>query len=821
MVRLGLLDASDDDEEFTTARSPYAAPTEADDSEDEQPHAAADRTPRRSFSPGGLFSRSDGSGRAEASPGARDRLGLAAQLDLDADAVGRWRRALAPPRPLAVEPARDRLVVTPPLPPSSPIQQPRQAPGPRPASQSKTLQLLAAARRARGLPERPFSQLGDAGMWLARSFRPAFGCDGRLARPVVGRGAFFVEIKRVRTTDADPEPALNAALAHLLPEAEAALQELPLRALPACPAYDDDLYAASAARAAVAKAVHAYGKAHAGRLREAFELVGALWLHDATATHVERPTVASAWARELRRAARDDAVGSWLAARARAEVRNTGDGVRAAFLHLARHDVAAAAKACAAAGRTRAALCLAARDEPDSDPAMQVEFARARAVAAAAGGADAALEARVLGVAAGAFDLEDDVELSNPNSAAGLRWRTRLGLHAWYGRGDNFEDALGAFDEAVCDGRARAPLADEVGGRVPAAHYTLLKLAFSSDFEDADALLTSFAHGLRCGEAPGGRWHLALCLRALGVEVAQASLTRLGAAFVEDLCGRGLWHWALLVIAATHDDPEIRERLARDVLERHAWPPDAAGTPGAQLRPGAVEARKRLEEAYELRRAFCGAALQAPDEWLESALATRAGAACGGGAAHVSHLVGARRWAEAERALRRRCPEALVAGRPAALRPVLEACEAAFVADGKGAAWRAGAGLYLDYVRFREDLAAAMVALDEGAPPDAHMLAGLASSARALRSRVDGSAALAADGAVCATAGDAPDDLVLLACRSSLTSELDDAARKLDDASGLRAAAADPVDDVPVQTPHANCKQDVCIELADALIAGE
>ena len=140
---------------------------------------------------------------------------------------------------------------------------------------------------------------------------------------------------------------------------------------------------------------------------------------------------------------------------------------------------------------------------------MQVEFARARAVAAAAGGADAALEARVLGVAAGAFDLEDDVELSNPNSAAGLRWRTRLGLHAWYGRGDNFEDALGAFDEAVCDGRARAPLADEVGGRVPAAHYTLLKLAFSSDFEDADALLTSFAHGLRCGEAPGGRWHAA------------------------------------------------------------------------------------------------------------------------------------------------------------------------------------------------------------------------------------------------------------------------------------------------------------------------
>ena len=55
----------------------------------------------------------------------------------------------------------------------------------------------------------------------------------------------------------------------------------------------------------------------------------------------------------------------------------------------------------------------------------------------------------------------------------------------------------------------------------------------------------------------------------------------------------------------------------------------------------------------------------------------------------------------------------------------------------------------------------------------------------------------------------------------SASDDRDDAARKLDDASGLRAAAADPVDDVPVQTPHANCKQDVCIELADALIAGE
>ena len=45
-----------------------------------------------------FFARAHG---ARATAFARDRLGLAAQLDLDADAVGRWRRALAPPRPLA------------------------------------------------------------------------------------------------------------------------------------------------------------------------------------------------------------------------------------------------------------------------------------------------------------------------------------------------------------------------------------------------------------------------------------------------------------------------------------------------------------------------------------------------------------------------------------------------------------------------------------------------------------------------------------------------------------------------------------------------
>ena len=231
--------------------------------------------------PGGLFSRSDGSGRAEASPGARDRLGLAAQLDLDADAVGRWRRALAPPRPSPASgagPARRdaaaAAVITNPTTEASAR--------PRPASQSKNIAAARGGAAARGLPERPFSQLGDAGMWLARSFRPAFGCDGRLARPVVGRGArsssrSSAPARRTRTR-AGPERGARA----LAPRGRGRAAKLPSRALPACPAYDDDLYAASAARAAVAKAVHAYGKAHAGRLREAFELVGALWLHDAT-----------------------------------------------------------------------------------------------------------------------------------------------------------------------------------------------------------------------------------------------------------------------------------------------------------------------------------------------------------------------------------------------------------------------------------------------------------------------------------------------------------------------------------------------------------
>ena len=52
MVRLGLLDASDDDEEFTTARSPYAAPTEADDSEDDAEVRARVRFRRGSWTCG-------------------------------------------------------------------------------------------------------------------------------------------------------------------------------------------------------------------------------------------------------------------------------------------------------------------------------------------------------------------------------------------------------------------------------------------------------------------------------------------------------------------------------------------------------------------------------------------------------------------------------------------------------------------------------------------------------------------------------------------------------------------------------------------------
>lgn len=96
MVRFGLCASDSEDEEMAPQAAPsfaspsLRAPTNDDASDDD----AADAGPplskaRRSFSPGGLFSTRDGYGRAEASPGARDRLGIAAQLDLDADAVGR------------------------------------------------------------------------------------------------------------------------------------------------------------------------------------------------------------------------------------------------------------------------------------------------------------------------------------------------------------------------------------------------------------------------------------------------------------------------------------------------------------------------------------------------------------------------------------------------------------------------------------------------------------------------------------------------------------------------------------------------------------
>ena len=630
--------------------------------------------------------------------------------------------------------------------------------------------------------------------------------------------------------------------------------------------------------------------------------------------------------------------------RRRGASRDAGDDAwRDAFRCLARHDVAAACEVLAEAGYTRGAAALAARDAPSTQPALDAEFSRANAAAAAAPGAAAAFEARALGTAAGRFDLEDDLETAKPGGPAGLHWRTRLGLHAWYGRG-SFADAVAAFDDAVSLGRARPPRPGKRRGEgAVSAQYALLKAATSTR-GDAAACLDAFGHGEVCGGALHA-WHLALTLRSIGACAVDDEMVRkLGADVIERLCAGGAWHWALFAIAATFDDAETRAALARDLLCRHARGADASDASFGVLKPGANAQAAEAEKAYarprrhlllranpiphtdyprrgrgrdpaaaeglhrgaadatpaprkastaaprrtstaapptrprrrgrpppprrgdpaapedlrraaaaypaateglrrgtaatrrrgraekrlrryELRRAFCAAGLGCPESWLELALATRAGLT-GPSAAHCGHLVGAGAWLRAERALRRRGPAALLAGRPAALRDPLEAVEAALAEDEAGAeVWRGGAGLFLDYARFRDGLAEAMVALDSG-EVDAARLAALGEAARTLRARVDGADALKPDDALVARGGDVVDAKVLVASKRHLETELEAAARALADAArdaglaGARAKAPDPVDDVAAATPHANSKVDACVELADALVGG-
>ena len=284
--------------------------------------------------------------------------------------------------------------------------------------------------------------------------------------------------------------------------------------------------------------------------------------------------------------------------RRRGASRDAGDDAwRDAFRCLARHDVAAACEVLAEAGYTRGAAALAARDAPSTQPALDAEFSRANAAAAAAPGAAAAFEARALGTAAGRFDLEDDLETAKPGGPAGLHWRTRLGLHAWYGRG-SFADAVAAFDDAVSLGRARPPRPGKRRGEgAVSAQYALLKAATSTR-GDAAACLDAFGHGEVCGGALHA-WHLALTLRSIGACAVDDEMVRkLGADVIERLCAGGAWHWALFAIAATFDDAETRAALARDLLCRHARGADASDASFGVLKPGANAQAAEAEKAY-------------------------------------------------------------------------------------------------------------------------------------------------------------------------------------------------------------------------------
>ena len=819
MVRFGLGDSeSDDDDELddafpspaprrSSAGSPFAAPTEDDD---ELLDADPPIGRRSSYSPGGLFS-SGASGFAleeSRGPASRERMGLAAQLGLDADATRRGLDALSP-RDAAMDdddgggdvapasPPRALVPLAPPAPPAA-------RRGARPAARSKTLARARAAEARRGAaPSGGLAAGGDYGLRMGRSFRACLGAGGRVAFPVKG-GGFRVATARVSALGDGGESlgaALEVALAHAVAE-EPEAGALPARGY--APADAED--AASPTYRALGRCAADYGRAFAAAppaVAAAWRLVDALFFAhargggDGAAAPAGAPPARLLGggddddrAANCARVRRDDAVHAWLAAEAGAaprdalaadeddrDARDVATWTRA-FEHLAAHEVEAACELCCEREATRLALMAASRSDPNTWEALGLEFDRCRSLASAEPTASRALYARCVGAIAGRLELEDELERDAPGGAAGLPWRARLGLHAWYGHGE-LGDALDAYDAAAAAGAARLPTA-EVGGRAVSCHHALLKLGCEGPEGDAGALrcLDAFGAGLRHGD-DAHAWHLALVLDALGAaDVADGSLAALAASLCYELAARGDWHWALFVVAASHREPAAREALARDLLGRHAARPPAARD---ALSPGAHASRGDASASYELKRSFCAAALGCPDAWFEAALAD----AATDDDDRAARLVGAEAWGRAHGALRALAPRALFAGAAGALAPLLEALEARVDdADFRG---DAGAGLYLDHARFRAALddarrgAAASMADDDAPAPD---VAALRAAAAGLRRRV--AAAAPPPGA----APGGRDAALHAACVQHLATELDDAVASLDAVARLEGEPA-------------------------------
>ncbi|KAJ1448011.1 nuclear protein 96-domain-containing protein [Pelagophyceae sp. CCMP2097] len=844
MVRFGLDDGdssstgSSDGESVSQRRRSsgrFCAPVDDDDDDVAAPQSGGRRRSSASGAP---------SPGADGARGGRESLGLAAQLRLGGDAVAATRNALLGARRSSASP-RKQAHARPVSDADSPRRQKKTslkyrahrlpaAAAPVPLAESACARMEAAAlARLPGLRQRPCNAAARA-----RSFSVAMSADGRIARP--SADGFCVVISSAPLSDeATPDALrpLDVALAHYRPTGArpagsartAAALELPRAS---------SLLGDRTAAAALARCVSHYAAATAGdaHMSTLWHLVAALWSEtdvvvaaDDSNDGADRafpPTASSAVSSRGAASAafaavrRRNAVKDWLAAAVSAgapaagpEARGSLGLYRGVFELLTQRRVDEAAAACLAAGETRLALLISSCDAPESRSALEREFAAAQA---AVRSAEDALRARIVGVAAGALALEDDIESSllKSSNRAAIDWEKRLGLHVWYEHGDSVAAALESYDAAVIARCCAPPVARGSRSGARAAEYRLLQLGCAADGyshpretarDIAGAALDEAALGRRTGDAALG-WHLHGVLDAHGalgpLDAARAAreATRLADALAYECVRRSHWEWAVFVVLASYSDSAARDRAVRDILDRHAhcdaaltraaaggaaddaMDVDAASAaPAVRFAAPALSARDRAAVAgYERRRAFCTDRLGVHAQWLDAALALRAGVA-GPPHAYAALLVASEQWRCAERAmLRDAVPRALLGGRAVVeglLAPLFRVVEPHRAGE---ADWRAGGGLHVDFAKFRTSLAD-LLADVQGAPAadgdaQAERLAALTralgADARDLRRRLEALPPAATAPALAASGAAAHVPHLDAACRVDMATEL-------------------------------------------------
>ncbi|KAJ8610117.1 hypothetical protein CTAYLR_007101 [Chrysophaeum taylorii] len=680
--------------------------------------------------------------------GGRETMGLAAQLGLGAEGTSRARSVASPGkrRSLAENAASSSAGMTMMKKkkwrtPSRVLLESRVVEPPAKVGEAnlETARMLERAHRTHfpGREARGLSSHGrDYGLFMGRSFRASVSADGRVARPVVGAQRVSVSAARVAEV---PERALAVALNRLQ---VIAVGDMPFRAhdrrrraLARTAADYAEVYGDCGDRV-VARSwelVSALwfaappdddddddddGEKESGANGNLPPPTASLVATEAQSNDRRRryfATAAGARRSAAGRDARYEAVSAWLAGEAAAgeEDEELDDAAPMAVVYrdvarrLCRRDAAAAAERAIEGQCTRLALAIASRAAPEARGALDGAFDAANAEAS---DASRALLARALGIAAGRLELEDHIlamsaeEEEEDDRAAGLDWFARLGLHVWYERrgSASLSRGVASFEAAAFDrATARRPLALPNGTEV-AREYRLLQLGcrdgsarLAYDDDEADVGDdSSYARALSPFSLPGrlagdvaSSWHLHLLLDALHLNAREENVairSRLGDGLVFQLLARGRADWALFVVAASFPDPLVRERLARQILDRRLY------ARGASTRHN--------DELVQV--------LGLPEPWFQAATGLRAGID-GPPVAHAAALIKAQDFNGAHEALLR-------AAQPAralfffrahdhdltSLRALLEDLDSRLDDDDD---WRRGAGLYLDFLRFAEE----------------------------------------------------------------------------------------------------------------------